>query len=132
MRREAQRWLRQAEADLRAARTSLGAGHYEWACFQAQQGAEKALKAFLYDRGYTSIITHSLKELAGECRKLEGAFADIADSARLLDMFYVPTRYPNGLGGNLAPAEFYERKDAEQCLSSSESILNTVKSFLPG
>ena len=130
MRKEAQRWLRQAEADLAAAKSSLTAGHYEWTCFQAQQSAEKALKAFLYDRGYTSILSHSLKELLRDCQRVEKELAKLSEDARFLDMFYIPTRYPNGMGGDLAPTEFYERKDAEKCLSSSELILNSVKSFL--
>lgn len=36
-------WLRQAEADLRHARNALESGDHEWACFAAQQGAEKAV-----------------------------------------------------------------------------------------
>jgi HEPN domain-containing protein len=38
-------WLRQAQRDLEHARRSQEAGDYEWACFAAQQAAEKALKA---------------------------------------------------------------------------------------
>jgi HEPN domain-containing protein len=45
---EAGRWFRQAECDLAAALVSLNGGSYEWTCFQAQQSAEKALKALLY------------------------------------------------------------------------------------
>jgi HEPN domain-containing protein len=44
-------------------------------------------------------------------------------------MFYIPTRYPDGLAGDLAPTEFYEKEDAQKCISSAESILNTVKTF---
>jgi HEPN domain-containing protein len=47
-------------------------------------------------------------------------------------MCYIPTRYPNGLAGNLAPTEFYEREDAEKCIKSAELILNTVRIFLGG
>ena len=47
-------------------------------------------------------------------------------------MFYIPTRSPNELGGDLAPAEFYEREDAEECIDSAELILNTVKTLLTG
>lgn len=121
------KWLRQALADLEAARVSLAAGHFEWSCFQAQQAAEKAMKAFLYARGYTSILTHSLKELTSEAVKLEPVFRNVASAARRLDTFYVPTRYPNGLAGDMTPAEFYEQEDAEQCLSFAESILTIVK-----
>lgn len=40
-------WLKQAYSDLQAAEDSAGSDHHEWACFQAQQAAEKALKALL-------------------------------------------------------------------------------------
>lgn len=45
-------------------------------------------------------------------------------------MFYIPTRYPSGLSGELAPVEFYEEEDAKRCLFSAESILGTVKELL--
>ncbi|MCK4779376.1 MAG: HEPN domain-containing protein, partial [Candidatus Lokiarchaeota archaeon] len=42
----------------------------------------------------------------------------------------IPTRYPNGLAGNLAPFEFYEEEDAKKCISYAESILMLVKKFI--
>ncbi|GBE35113.1 HEPN domain protein [bacterium BMS3Bbin06] len=130
MRKITIKWLKQAEADLKAAKDSFNDGNYEWSCFQSQQSGEKALKACLYEKGYTSIITHSLKELSRECSKLDTSFNMVFTDSRNLDMFYIPTRYPNGLGGDLAPTEFYETEDAEKCISSAESILNAAKSFL--
>ena len=35
-------WLKQGQRDLAHGRHSLDAGDYEWACFAAQQGAEKS------------------------------------------------------------------------------------------
>lgn len=130
MRKITAKWLKQGEADLKAAKDSLNNGNYEWSCFQSQQSGEKALKAFLYEKGYTSIMTHSLKELLKECLKLNETFHSLSTDARTLDMFYIPTRYPNGLGGDLAPTEFYEKEDAEKCTNSAELILNTVKNLL--
>lgn len=129
MRKITTKWLKQADADLNAAKDSLACRHYEWSCFQSQQSGEKALKAFLYEKGYTSIITHSLKELLKECIKLDLSYDSLSTHARTLDMFYIPTRYPNGIGGDLAPTEFYEKEDAEKCINSAESILNAVKSL---
>ena len=40
-----QDWLRQAKRDLDLARHALQAASFEWACFAAQQSAEKGLKA---------------------------------------------------------------------------------------
>jgi HEPN domain-containing protein len=130
MRKITIKWLKQSEADLKAAKDSLEDGNYEWSCFQSQQSGEKALKACLYEKGYTSIITHSLKELLKECSKLDAAFNALSLHGRTLDMFYIPTRYPNGLGGDLAPTEFYEKEDAGKCISSAELILNGAKTFL--
>jgi len=126
----AEKWWKQAEADLKAARSSLVSGSFEWACFQSQQAGEKALKSFLYQKGYTSIITHSLKELVRECDRLEKSYSDLMLSARTLDMHYIPSRYPNGLAGDLPPAEFYEKEDAEKCIASAESILARVRKSL--
>ncbi|MGC8778435.1 MAG: HEPN domain-containing protein, partial [Candidatus Caldatribacteriaceae bacterium] len=60
----------------------------------------------------------------------DGAFENMGKAAKTLDMFSIPTRYPNGLGGELAPAEFYEKEDAEECLRSADLILKTVKALL--
>ena len=127
-----QRWLRQAEADLQAARDSARAGHFEWACFQAQQSAEKALKALLYQKGRTSAISHSIADLLEESTKYVGQLASLTEEAKYLDTFYLATRYPNALPGERAPADYYGEKEAERCLSYAESILTAVKNTMPG
>ena len=127
---EAKRWLKQAEADLRSSRDSSKMNHHEWACFQAQQSGEKALKAFLYLKGLRTIVTHSLKDLIKECGKFEKLFLALDDHARFLDTFYIPTRYPNGLPGLNIPSEFYTQTEAEKCIKSAESILKNVKKFI--
>lgn len=48
---EARRRLLQALRDLKAARDSANSENYEWASFQAQQSAEKAVKALLHGLG---------------------------------------------------------------------------------
>lgn len=88
------------------------------------------MKGFLYKNGYTSIITHSLKELVHEATKVEREFSKSKSEAKTLDLYYIPTRYPNGLAGNLAPFEFYEEEDAKKCLNYAESILKIVKKFM--
>jgi HEPN domain-containing protein len=123
----ARTWWRQVEADLAAAESSASAGHHEWACFQAQQAGEKALRAFLYDHGRTSILGHSLRRLVRECQTIDAAFGALDDDARLLDQHYIPTRYPSGLDEETAPVDYYDQKDATRCRSSARSILGHVK-----
>src|SRR5438876_155655 len=44
-------WLEQARSDLDLARVALREGHFDWACFAAQQASEKAVKAVFQSRG---------------------------------------------------------------------------------
>jgi HEPN domain-containing protein len=81
-------WLRQADVDLSAAKDSAAAGHHEWAAFQAQQGAEKAVKALVQSphgavRGHS--ITEILRQLASKVKVPEA----VLDGARELDKVYV-------------------------------------------
>jgi HEPN domain-containing protein len=48
-------WLAQAERDLAQARESQGSGRHEWACFAAQQAAEKAVKALHLSLGQEAL-----------------------------------------------------------------------------
>jgi len=125
----ARTWFEQAEADLGAAVDSARTGHNEWSCFQAQQAGEKALKAFVYAHGRTSIVTHSLRRLVRECATIDPAFTDLDEPARMLDQYYIPTRYPNGLDEETPPARYYDQRDAERCLQSARSILARVTPF---
>lgn len=83
--KEALRWIRQAVKDLSSAKNSLKAGDYEWSCFQAQQSAEKALKSFLYGKGFRKILTHSIFELIRETGDLENGFKRFKREAKFLD-----------------------------------------------
>jgi HEPN domain-containing protein len=127
---EEERWLRQAEKDLETAQDSGKAAHYEWACFQSQQAAEKALKAFLYSKGLRAILTHSIRELVLDCSKYESDFRDLLRQAKALDTYYIATRYPNGLVGNEIPAQYYSEEDASQCINYAGLILKTVTRFM--
>jgi len=127
---EAIRWFKQAKADINSAKDSLTTSHCDWACFQAQQSAEKSLKAFLYQKGFRALLTHSVRDLLNECGKHEKSFLDFIDQGRFLDTFYIPSRYPNGLPGKNYPAEFYIKKDAEECINSAALILQEVEKYI--
>ncbi|MFX1297241.1 MAG: HEPN domain-containing protein [Promethearchaeota archaeon] len=121
------RWFSQAKFDLEAAKTSLKAGNYEWACFQAQQAAEKTLKAYLYLNGKRLIITHSIHNLLQECNKIDTQFQTIRKT-KALDLYYIPTRYPNGLPDQI-PHEFYKKEDAKLCVNYAETILSLIENL---
>jgi HEPN domain-containing protein len=85
-------WFAQAVQDLEATAAMARTGHHEWACFVAQQAAEKAVKAVHLRRGQEP-WGHRVARLLEE---LGDAPQDLIEKGRVLDTFYVPTRYPNG------------------------------------
>ena len=121
-------WFRQAERDLRAAEVTLGAGLYEVACFEAHQAAEKAVKALLNvlhmeRRGHS--LTMMLRDSGVE------APSDVARCAQYLDKQYIPSRYPNAFDEG-APADYYDRGDAERCVECARRVLEWVRGFVEG
>lgn len=122
-------WWVQAQADLRHARYALEGGHYEWACFAAQQAAEKGVKALFEHRGARitgHVLTRMLQALQDLGVEVEPTLISVA---KVLDKFYIPTRYPNGLVEG-APTEFYTREEAEHALHCAEQILRFCADFL--
>jgi HEPN domain-containing protein len=129
-RSEGHRWLAQAENDLAFAELAMREGFFAQACFNSQQAAEKALKAFLYAHGAEHVFGHSVAELAAECAKLDTEFVALRTQVAPLDQFYVPTRYPNSLPGGI-PAEAFVRADAERALTMARAVIAAVKRRFP-
>lgn len=94
---EARRWFAQATSDLDCARVNLRERFFAQACFQAQQAAEKALKALRYARGERIVVGHSVLQQLQRLLPAYPTLAVHAASASQLDQYYVPSRYPNGL-----------------------------------
>lgn len=124
MREEVRNWFLQAKADLSAADDSGKSGHYEWACFQGQQAAEKALKALYIHRKRTAIVTHNVVTLAQALRAPKA----VVEAARELNADYVAARYPDAANG--VPAEQYSREIAERHFRLARKVLQWVKRFL--
>jgi HEPN domain-containing protein len=95
-------WFAQTERDLEQARDSQSAGRHEWACFAAQQSAEKAVKA-LHLRLGQDAWGHVVAKLLAELPLDTG---DLQDKAKVLDNFDVAARYANDHAAG-APFEHY-------------------------
>ena len=129
-RQESERWIGQAKADLRAAEASAAAGSYEWACFQSQQAAEKALKAFWFFY-CGDPWGHSLVRLIQDFPE-EGLRAEIMPylgHAKQLDKLYIPTRYPNGLP-DMIPADVFTDEDAVSAIATAREIIDGIAAKL--
>ncbi|MGD2069286.1 MAG: HEPN domain-containing protein [Gemmatimonadota bacterium] len=121
-------WFRQSEADLRHARNSLEDGDHEWACFAAQQAAEKALKSVVQAEGGEA-WGHSVTVLVGEIAERLDVPDGLADAGRRLDKHYIPTRYPNGFESG-APTDYYTAGEAEAAIADAEAILEFCRGAL--
>ena len=126
----ARRWLRQAEHDLIIARGHQERGDYSDACFMAEQVAQKALKACLFARGQRSIPIHSVAQLAERCAQLDPDFTIHITPGRILDQYYIPTRYPDALAPPAVPFESYTQEQGEKAVSAAEAIATLVSQKL--
>lgn len=71
-----------------------------------------------------------MRELVRQCEAYDAAFAAVASEAALLDQFYIPTRYPNGLPAPAVPSETYTVAQAEAALEAVRHVLCLVETFL--
>ena len=123
--REAGRWLRQAESDLGYAELGLREGFFAQTCFQCQQVCEKAIKALRYGRGERIVFGHALVELAASLEVM----AKFHQRLSVLDQYYVPTRYPNGLPGGI-PSDVYTRDQAAAAVDTARRVVAAVRAEL--
>ena len=114
-------WLRQAEGDLKHARSSRDLGDYDWAAFASHQAAEKSIKA-LYQKRNSDAWGHALSTLLANLPPDARPDSALIDTAKELDKHYIPTRYPNGFDQG-APVDFYTLKEAERAIENAEAIL---------
>jgi HEPN domain-containing protein len=115
-------WLEQAERDLGRADIDIQYAYWEWACFTAQQAAEKAVKGLLMNRGMSAwghAITPMLRRLATEGVVVPDA---MIGRAQLLDAYYIPTRYPNGFTEG-KPADYYNAEKAQEAVDAARELL---------
>lgn len=123
-------WMEQAEWDLEHALHDLEHGFYDWACFSAQQAAEKAAKAVFQKQGAVA-WGHSVAELLRELRKHFDIPQSLIEAATELDQAYVPSRYPNVLPAGAPKGAFTERQ-ARRLISYAGEILRVCKDILSG
>ncbi len=119
-------WLHQAERDLEQAEDSARAGRHEWACFAAQQAAEKAVKALHLHLGQ-DVWGHVVARLLNELPKEVKVPSELIEKGRVLDNFYIPTRYPNSHPAG-APHEHYGPLQSREAIRYAGEILEFVRS----
>jgi HEPN domain-containing protein len=76
---------------------------------------------------------HSIRRLIQGLKdvnlKMFNELIHLKKAATLLDRFYIPTRYPNGLP-DLTPDEAYLEEDALGCIDNAKKIIDSVKAII--
>lgn len=114
-------WLRQARRDLDQARHAAEGGFFEWACFSAQQAAEKAVKG-LYQQLGADAWGHSVSALLRSLPADARPSGPLMDAAKRLDRHYIPPRYPNSVPEG-APGDYYTADEAQAAIEDAEKIV---------
>ncbi len=116
-------WFERGDGDLLSARVIVdGHGYMATACFLSQQAAEKYLKGFLAWHRVEFRWIHDLLELL--CRGIDARFGELEGACRLLNPYYIGTRYPIG-----RPVH-YTADDAREALATAERIRQAVRDRL--
>lgn len=123
MSNRAKDWFAQALRDLEQAHSSQKEARHEWACFAAQQAAEKAVKALHLARGQEAwghVISRLLQELPAAPPPL------LVEKAKVLDNFYVAARYANGHPEG-APFEHFGAIHSRDAIAYASEIVEFVR-----
>jgi HEPN domain-containing protein len=121
-------WLNEAEGDLEHAQNDAQGGFYNWACFSAQQSAEKALKA-VFQRMGAEAWGHSVADLLKELSLKHKVPEGLLDGALELDKAYIPTRYPNAHPSG-SPRTRYTKEEARRLIGYAERIVKFCSNLL--
>lgn len=120
--------MEQADGDLEHARSDMEHGFHNWACFSAQQAAEKAAKA-VFQKMAAEAWGHSVSDLLVELSKHHNLSEDLIDAALELDKAYIPTRYPNAHPSG-SPRYRYTKQEARRLIEYAARIIQRCKDIL--
>jgi HEPN domain-containing protein len=127
----AKRWLAQAEHSLTVSNLMFENDLWSEVCFNAEQTAILTFKAFLFSRGRRFVYIHSISELASECAKEDTDFARFQEEGKVLDGYYIPTRYPDALPEPAVPYESFTQEQAHDALVISGEMVELIRVKIP-
>ena len=119
------RWLKRANDDLTTARHVMEDLHpklLEVCCYESQQAAEKALKAYLIFKDFRFPLTHELFKLCDACASFDIRFNDYADDCADLTPYAVHARYPMN--------EEMDEPEAQAALRKAERVVRFCVSLI--
>jgi HEPN domain-containing protein len=118
-------WLNRARSNLALAQMHLPEAYLEDLCFQAQQAAEKAIKALLIKQGVVFPYVHDLARLLTILEEAGEPIPETIRNAEALTRYAVMTRYP-GLAEPVTEAQY------EEAIATAEEVIQWVANRIGG
>jgi HEPN domain-containing protein len=109
-------WLQRARSNLALAKTHPPEAYLEDLCFEAEQAAEKAIKALLIKRGVAFPYVHDLARLLTVLEEAGESIPEAIRGAEGLTRYAIATRYP-GLAEPVTEAQY------EEAVSTAETVV---------
>ena len=113
---DSREWLNRARSNLSRAKAKIPDAYLEDLCFDAQQAAEKAIKAVLLKKGVTFPYVHDLARLLTLLEEVGEEIPAAVRQAEDLTRYAVVTRYP-GLAEPVTEAHYQE------AVASAEAVV---------
>jgi len=117
------KWYEFAYDDIDSAKIMLKEGKNNNVCFFSHQSVEKAFKGFLVENNINPPRTHNLIDLCNLCIEINPDFKQFLPAARILNQFYIPTRYPIAPMGSTSKG-MPGREIAEEALDKATNIVD--------
>jgi len=114
-----------AEDFFGAANDLFSTSRWSKVCFNCQQAVELALKATLNYLGVER-RGHSLSSLLDEICNYRREFEQFKDTVKILDQYYIPTRYANAFYSGPA-MKHYTETQAQEAIKYTGNILKLVR-----
>ncbi|MEC4686222.1 MAG: HEPN domain-containing protein [Nitrospirota bacterium] len=118
-------WINQAKRTVASAEHSKSGGFYEDACFLSHHAAMLGVTGLLTRKGITATGSSVYFLLS----RVETATKQLLHKARLLDTFFVPSRYPYCFEKG-APKDYFDEETAKEAIDSAKAILGFVETEL--
>jgi len=123
-------WLSKADEDYEFANSVIeGSTFYAQICFHFHQAAEKYLKTIIvaWDLEFKKI--HDLPVLLKSCLTKVPALEVIVGECKLLNRFYIDTRYPVHWPTQYSKEEVFKAKQATDNIRSE--VIKALETFFP-
>ncbi|MBA4320751.1 MAG: hypothetical protein C0412_20360 [Flavobacterium sp.] len=116
-------WFSKGDDDLSISRVLFKEGYYNDTGFHSQQAVEKYFIGYVVLHNLRFEKKHNLETLLKVCSKLNNGFEKFLNGIRILDNYYIPTRYP-------VPWANLDKKLAEESIKITEKIIIFINDLI--